>query len=393
MSGLQFHVKEICWSPYEQNSPILLQEKNGPCPLIAIVNTLILTSDIDKRTVGMEDGAQGETITAELAEHAEMVASSSSETQHKLRSRRPRLDVSSLRSLLNKHIGGTVNSSSILSCLGDLLLDLSIPIDTHVLTRVLDNLPLLHTGLDVNPNLVTGRFDDTELASQMFSAFSLNFVHGWCRDVSGGSRVDAVFTKFETFDALQEFLLTSPEEPSVTHPVEAWIHENATQLTDPGLHLIDKHMAADSLAVFFRNNHFSTLYKAQNHDLYLLITDEAFLKHKHYVWQSINSVSGKDDLFFSGDFTPLMDGFDSAEIDHVDENLIYAKQLQEKEDSDYAKILQKYEKQRERSPKSAGDGKSQKNKVTGKTTRGNKDSGKRKKEDKVSGKKESCVVI
>ncbi|OBA21113.1 hypothetical protein METBIDRAFT_78175 [Metschnikowia bicuspidata var. bicuspidata NRRL YB-4993] len=346
---------EIRWSPYEQVLPILLQDTNGPCPLIALVNTLILTNDIEKRTVDLQEPA-GPSRDLEPQAPPATAASSAQKEQQSVPGAR-RLNVAQLRSLLNLNIGGTVEVPQILSSLGDLLLDIP-DTDSAVLNGLLESLPLLHTGLDVNPNLTTGGFDPEEMASQIFRVFGLNFVHGWCREPSGDADLDAVFARHQTFEALQEYLLTSAENTVQKTHIEAWVQDNASQLTAHGLRRIDEKMQPDSLAIFFRNNHFLTLYKAHNQDLYLLITDDAFLKHANYVWQSINSVSGGDDLYFAGDFTPLMDGADPGEAAGVDESLVFAKQLQEKEDIAYAQKLQlSYKKRAEKTPFSgAGEG-------------------------------------
>ena len=42
---------------------------------------------------------------------------------------------------------------------------------------------------------------------------------------------------------------------------EAFLDQSATQLTFHGLCELNSHMKNDDLLVFFRNNHFSTLYK------------------------------------------------------------------------------------------------------------------------------------
>lgn len=352
MPSLRFHVKEVCWSPYEQRLPILLQDKNGPCPLIALVNTLILADDVAKRTLGLQETA---TVTDEDdGEIGIRAGSSSSKDMDIIRTADPfQLDVSQLRRLLSVSVGASVEISLVLTCLGDLLLDIPT-LSTQVVYELLEILPLLHTGLDVNPNLATGGFDTDEMAAQIFLAFGLNFVHGWCRSPNGNSRVDAVFAELQTFEAIQEYLLTLPGLALVKADVERWIRENPTQLTEAGLGRIEGRMGPDTLAIFFRNNHFLTLYKAENHGLYLLLTDDSFLRRPAYVWQSLNSVSGSEDLYFSGDFTPLLDGVGAgagagAGIGSLDENLILAQKLQMKEDSEYARMLQqKYERHAKR---------------------------------------------
>ena len=45
------------------------------------------------------------------------------------------------------------------------------------------------------------------------------------------------------------------------------------------------------LAVFFRNNHFSAIYKEKS-ELFLLVTDQGFLKEPKVVWETLSSIDG-----------------------------------------------------------------------------------------------------
>ena len=48
-----YEIKVIEWSESKDRIPILLQDKNGPCPLIALVNTLVLrNAAIKSKTCG-----------------------------------------------------------------------------------------------------------------------------------------------------------------------------------------------------------------------------------------------------------------------------------------------------------------------------------------------------
>ena len=317
MSDIEFPVKAITWSVYEQKTPILLQEENGPCPLIALVNTLLLASDIEARTTawGKEN--------AVLPESRELgLASSSPQPNGSAR----------IKELLNKHVGDRVSLAELLACLGD----------ANVVSDLLESLPLLHTGLTVNPNLVSGGFPPQDLAAKIFDAFGLMFVHAWIWEPGHNKDADSVFPLLQTFDAVQDFLLTKDEETepnAEVSAVSAWLDENSTQLTLHGLSVLDKQLPADSVAIFFRNNHFSTLYKADNHDLYLLLTDTAFTKRPDFVWQSVISASGKDDLFFSGDFTPINDELEPWAL-YPNDDMAVARQLQEEEDAATAQRLQ-----------------------------------------------------
>ncbi|KAF5213146.1 hypothetical protein E0198_000661 [Clavispora lusitaniae] len=326
MSDIEFPVKAITWSVYEQKTPILLQEENGPCPLIALVNTLLLASDIEARTTawGKEN--------AVLPESKESGSASSS----------PQPNGSArIKELLNKHVGDRVSLAELLACLGDALLERT-QVDANVVSDLLESLPLLHTGLTVNPNLVSGGFPPQDLAAKIFDAFGLTFVHAWIWEPGHNNDADSVFPSLQTFDAVQDFLLTKGEETepnAEVSAVSAWLDENSTQLTSHGLSVLDKQLPADSVAIFFRNNHFSTLYKADNHDLYLLLTDTAFTKRPDFVWQSVISASGKDDLFFSGDFTPINDELEPW-ASYPNDDMAVARQLQEEEDAATAQRLQ-----------------------------------------------------
>lgn len=305
MAEIAFPVKEITWSAYEQKTPILLQDQNGPCPLIALVNTLLLAADIEFRTTGLLDNPQ--------------IALSESS--------------SGVRELLQRHVGGEVLLLDLLTCLGDTLLEIPL-VEPEVVKRLLDSLPLLHTGLTVNPNVTTGRFPPQDLAATIFGAFGLNFVHGWVHQPGElDEALEEVILRLQTFDALQDFMLTTGESES--RGIAQWLDQNSSQLTHHGLTVMDTRMEPDTVAIFFRNNHFSTVYKGDNNDFYLLLTDTVFTKRPNFVWQSLISASGTDDLFFTGDFVPVDDG---ANLDP--EDLTMLRQLQEEEDAAMAKKLQ-----------------------------------------------------
>ena len=51
MTTTSFKIKPILWSEYDHHALILLQDENGPCALIALVNTVILKHQIESRKV------------------------------------------------------------------------------------------------------------------------------------------------------------------------------------------------------------------------------------------------------------------------------------------------------------------------------------------------------
>lgn len=312
---ISFPVKRICWSQYEHETPILLQEANGPCPLIALVNTLLLQNDVHKLEAELNPKSNSNNVDSK---HIESVAK--------------------VRLLLNRNLDLRVALSEVLACLGDVLLDIYRDEDSSVVNKLLESLPLLHTGLSVDPNLYEGGFAQGDLGQQMFEAFGLVFVHGWLWDPSENVHEEH-FRKLATFDRIQDFLLNPKEDPVVKADLHQWLDRHSTQLTAHGLKVLDARLEAGSLAVFFRNNHFLTIYKAHEHDFYLLITDSSLASNK-CVWQSIISVLGKDDLFFTGDFVPLLENSELVPF-VLHEDLELVRQLQEEEDAAMAQRMQK----------------------------------------------------
>lgn len=82
-----------------------------------------------------------------------------------------------------------------------------------------------------------------------------------------------------------------------------WLAASANQLTYYGLEQLHRHAREDELAVFFRNNHFSTITKHKS-ELYLLATDVGYLHEADIVWERLNQVYG-DSTLCDGAFRTL----------------------------------------------------------------------------------------
>jgi hypothetical protein len=65
-----------------------------------------------------------------------------------------------------------------------------------------------------------------------------------------------------------------------------FLQQTSSQVTSHGLNLILKTLPNMNPAVFFRNNHFSTIIKS-NDKLWVLVTDEGFLDLTEIVWESV----------------------------------------------------------------------------------------------------------
>ncbi|KAL9231055.1 hypothetical protein vseg_006323 [Gypsophila vaccaria] len=79
-----------------------------------------------------------------------------------------------------------------------------------------------------------------------------------------------------------------------------FLKSNASQLTFYGLFCLQRGLRERELCVFFRNNHFSTMFKFQG-ELYILATDQGYLNQPDLVWEKLNEVNG-DTMFMTCNF-------------------------------------------------------------------------------------------
>uniref|UniRef100_A0ACD5Z6Q0 Uncharacterized protein n=1 Tax=Avena sativa TaxID=4498 RepID=A0ACD5Z6Q0_AVESA len=85
--------------------------------------------------------------------------------------------------------------------------------------------------------------------------------------------------------------------------IDNFLQSTANQLTVYGLFCLQEGLNERELCVFFRNNHFNTMFK-YNGSLYLLATDQGFFSQSDLVWQKLDEVNG-DGVFLTSNFTPF----------------------------------------------------------------------------------------
>jgi len=86
--------------------------------------------------------------------------------------------------------------------------------------------------------------------------------------------------------------------------VRAFMEMHCSQLTPFGLSCMSDVLKEHQLAVFFRNNHFNTLFKYEG-AVYLLVTDQGYEYEPDIVWERLDSVQG-DTTFCTSEFTPFV---------------------------------------------------------------------------------------
>ncbi|MCJ1307341.1 hypothetical protein MMC25_000987 [Agyrium rufum] len=301
-SGETYEIKHITWSDSPngktRSSPIMIQNKNGPCPLLALVNALTLTTPADMSTPLVETLRVRERVSLGLLLEAvfdELMSGRRGTTASELP------DVGELYGfLITLHTGMNVNPR---------------------FTPINPNLPSLLDGdFSTNGSRLPGTFEQTKEMT-LYSAFAIPLIHGWLPPRnhhayeslarSAATYEDAqniLFHEEELDDKLQRAGLNEEEQQLFEDisSIKYFLSSTATQLTGYGLDTISESLAPGTVAILFRNDHFSTLYKHPKSGLLMtLVTDHGYSGHDEVVWETLVDIRGEGSEFLSGDFRPV----------------------------------------------------------------------------------------
>lgn len=284
-----YHIKWIRWK--EQSTPIVTQNENGPCPLLAIMNVLLLAWKV------------------KLPPMIEMIT-----------------------------------AEQLMEYLGDYILEAK-PKEISEIQRLnyeqnmSDAMAILHklqTGLDVNVKFTGVRVFEYTPECIVFDLLDIPLYHGWLVDPEISEVVKAVSNC--SYNQLVEKIISckqsdNSELVSEGYVAEQFLNGTATQLTYHGLSELTSTIQEGELCVFFRNNHFSTMTKYKGL-LYLLVTDQGFLTEENIVWESLHNVDG-DGNFCDSDFhlRPPTDPETvyQGQQDQIDQDYLMALSLQQEQ--------------------------------------------------------------
>ncbi|XP_062845401.1 ubiquitin carboxyl-terminal hydrolase MINDY-2 [Trichomycterus rosablanca] len=283
-----YHIKWIKWK--EENTPIITQNENGPCPLLAIMNVLLLAWKV-KLPPMME------IITAE----------------------------------------------QLMEYLGDYILDakpkeISEAQRLNYEQNMSDAMAVLHklqTGLDVNVKFTGVRVFEYTPECIVFDLLDIPLYHGWLVEPQMSDIVKAVGNC--SYNQLVEKIISykqsdNSELAGEGFVAEQFLHSTATQLTYHGLCELTSTVQEGELCVFFRNNHFSTMTKFKG-QLYLLVTDQGFLTEEKVVWESLHNVDG-DGNFCDSEFRLRPSDPETVyqgQQDQIDQDYLMALSLQQEQ--------------------------------------------------------------
>ncbi|XP_065844922.1 ubiquitin carboxyl-terminal hydrolase MINDY-1-like isoform X2 [Oscarella lobularis] len=309
-------VKWILWRG--QSTPIVTQNENGPCPLLAICNTLVLS-----HKMSLPEGT--ERISSD--ELKELLAEFTVENMRQGNENVPE----SQRLDFEKNCDDAMG--------------------------VFDK---LHTGLDINVKFSGIRDFEFTQECILFDLLDIRLYHGWLPDpqdtqiypivcnLSYNQLVEKIIAGQQS-EAQQLSQSPGTATQTMTHAIlcQEFYTSSQAQLTYHGLSELASHVDDKELCVFFRNNHFSTLHKEKGH-LYLLVTDQGYLNEPSIVWEVLSNIEGDtdfvDEKFQTSTCHTSAQSYDRREeipdgreatdyqgMSQEDQDLLIAMQLQENE--------------------------------------------------------------
>ncbi|KAJ2965610.1 hypothetical protein NUW58_g10855 [Xylaria curta] len=286
-----------------RKSPILVQNANGPCPLVALVNALTLTTPAHQKgmnlatTLGSREQVSLSFLLGAVVE--ELISFRHTEPNT------PLPDLTELYTFLQGlHTGMNVNPRFI---------PLSDAVSAH------NPVPLSHGHPSDSDGGIPGTFESTR-DMELYATFKIPLIHGWLppRD---DPIYDVLKRRASSYDEAQNLMFHEEElehkfstsEAGLTEEeqqlyqdiiaIKSYLSTTATQLTPSGLDVVTKAINPGRFAILFRNDHFSTLYRHPHTlQLFTLVTDAGYYTHDEVVWETLADVTGERTDFFSGDF-------------------------------------------------------------------------------------------
>lgn len=305
--------------------PILRQNENGPCFIIALINAILLS---DSQSTYSTNDLSFRTKLIELA------TSSPKKT----------ISLDTIYSfLIDKYLSNKDDSIN-----NNENTDENISAD-----QLLNILPMLDSGLLINlsfDNIKVFDFNNySSIILDLLNKFNLNLYHAFIMPNDLLTLLNNSNIK-PNFDNCQDFLVShidNKENDLLALKLETFLNSNKTEITSNGIDLLLNSLNDDEIFLFFRNDHFNTCIKHDN-IIYNLVTDIGYINQPDIVWLplSINDEGNfKNSNFQNSKIISNVNDKDNSNNNNENDNtnqtdLLIAKQLQLEEDENISRNLQ-----------------------------------------------------
>jgi hypothetical protein len=276
---------------------ILTQSVNGPCPMIALVNALLLRGDVsisqDKSFISFKE------LTDILGSHLlKHFNTANPQDMNALLELLPTLERGLVVNVDHSSIHGFEESSSLLlfQSFGVELVHcwLADPMDTHTWNVVVKECG----GMYENVQMKALEGADKEQITSDMDKLELQF---------STAQSDEESTRIQKEIEAQHKLL---EESDICL---RFLDSTGAQMTLVGLEKLRSDLKPEAIYVLYHSSHFSTLYAKSPQQLLLLATDEGFARKNNCIWQTLDDVMGTESLFLNGNLEPYIDVDEDSE--------------------------------------------------------------------------------
>ncbi|KII65787.1 hypothetical protein RF11_10306 [Thelohanellus kitauei] len=225
--------------------PIFTQILSGPCPLLAIMNALVLQGRLHIELPPDQEMIENETLLQRLLAFTTNLSKSSNDQNDEL----------------------------------SLLLNESVEI-ASTLSKGL-NLNVYFSGVS--------KFEYTKEIG-LLDLLDLRLYHGWIMnpnetelyELCGKCSYNELMVKMCEWDDKG----TESQEYRTYILATNFLNEYPTQLSEYGLELLKDSIPENIISLFFRNDHFSTIIR-RGHELYSLVTDYGYQNDQNVVWETV----------------------------------------------------------------------------------------------------------
>jgi hypothetical protein len=300
---------------------ILLQDQNGPCPLIALTNCLSLCGEIE-----LPLPIAHSATAAEYLQRAQYGAIDGDLVYTILGEKLWKYSNRFLETFDSENANQNPPDSNVMNDeFKEKPVNLKLENARFEITRALDMLPSLRMGLNLNVKF--DRIDGFEYTPELsvFDLSSVRVVHGWLIDPEKDKELLEIVQKKSYNQIVEEMTkilhdkaallkrAASQEEDDgkwAEHeaeerklkeedPLWKFLNDSSTQLTEYGLYKLKEEIPNHTLVILFRNNHFSTVLK-KNNQLYVLVTDNLLARQDRVCWESLTKDG--DSVFYDSTF-------------------------------------------------------------------------------------------
>ncbi|RKP10037.1 hypothetical protein THASP1DRAFT_28187 [Thamnocephalis sphaerospora] len=351
-SANEYQLKSVEWWDVaigqHRRLRVITQNENGPCPLLAICNVLLLRGDIEILPVDRPVVTTAYLLEL-LGDRLLRMLSDAPRTASTCQA--------SSRKSLEQHEGAV-----------------------NVALRML---PGLQHGLDVDPKFSSPRGFVQNDGLSVFQAFGIELVHGWCVDPQDEGAWEVLCRRYQGYNSVAELVARGDyagkglvvDQPGYKHAsdpasqaprdddaidmdgtqrmdlvhdaliAQQFLEANATQLTFHGLQTLTESIPDNHLCILFRNNHFATLYKHPDQTLYLLVTDASLAGQSSAAWENLSDVYGSTSEMVDSNFCPqrAIDDYARHESDPsasgIDADFALALSLQQEEEEQHRRAV------------------------------------------------------